>query len=224
MIAAVEAHLPPPLRHSLCSACSCSARRAARRRATRSCPASSAFWSPPKAPTRSAQFSRCGGGAPVPCRACATAPSLERGGSSKAQDRARRSRSAPGPFKTSAHGLAWLATLWFPLATQHPLTPFPPASFVPQASNQLQAVLEEQPAFLAFGKLRDYQLVGVSWLSYSWVNDVNTILVRGGRQRRACTSRRLVTWAPCAQTTAPLGSAKKQCCAPAADVPHRLTP
>jgi hypothetical protein len=39
--------------------------------------------------------------------------------------------------------------------------------------------LREQPAFLAGGQLRDYQLVGVSWMAYAWVNDRNGILVGG---------------------------------------------
>lgn len=29
--------------------------------------------------------------------------------------------------------------------------------------------LQEQPAFLAAGKLRDYQLEGLNWLTYAWL-------------------------------------------------------
>ena len=43
----------------------------------------------------------------------------------------------------------------------------------------MQAALDQQPAFLAGGQLRDYQLVGVGWLAHSWVNDRNVILVGG---------------------------------------------
>ncbi|KIY94476.1 chromodomain-helicase-DNA-binding protein 1 [Monoraphidium neglectum] len=45
-----------------------------------------------------------------------------------------------------------------------------------RASKQMTEALREQPAFLAGGQLRDYQLVGVSWMAYAWVNDRNGIL------------------------------------------------
>ena len=36
--------------------------------------------------------------------------------------------------------------------------------------------LQQQPAFLEFGKLRDYQLDGLNWMVYSWSQDRNVIL------------------------------------------------
>jgi SNF2 family DNA or RNA helicase len=36
--------------------------------------------------------------------------------------------------------------------------------------------LAEQPAFLSFGKLRDYQLQGLNWLTFGWLNNRNLIL------------------------------------------------
>lgn len=36
--------------------------------------------------------------------------------------------------------------------------------------------LAQQPTYISEGKLRDYQLEGVSWIAYSWSNDTNGIL------------------------------------------------
>ncbi len=36
--------------------------------------------------------------------------------------------------------------------------------------------LDVQPEFLKFGQLRDYQLHGLNWLTYSWLQDRNCIL------------------------------------------------
>ena len=36
--------------------------------------------------------------------------------------------------------------------------------------------LERQPDFLQAGTLRDYQLDGLNWLIYSWMQDQNCIL------------------------------------------------
>ena len=36
--------------------------------------------------------------------------------------------------------------------------------------------LEKQPEFLQAGTLRDYQLDGLNWLIYSWMQDQNCIL------------------------------------------------
>ncbi|KAG1670418.1 hypothetical protein FOA52_010153 [Chlamydomonas sp. UWO 241] len=41
---------------------------------------------------------------------------------------------------------------------------------------QSTRALEVQPAFLQFGKLRDYQLDGLNWMVYSWSQDRNVIL------------------------------------------------
>ena len=50
--------------------------------------------------------------------------------------------------------------------------------------------LTEQPPYLKFGKLRDYQLDGLNWLIYSWASDKNGILademVRFGYHHAFC--------------------------------------
>ncbi len=61
------------------------------------------------------------------------------------------------------------------------LTPLLPASAPRRGSRALEA----QPGYLTFGQLRDYQLDGLNWLTYSWLQDKNCILademVRGAR-------------------------------------------
>ena len=41
---------------------------------------------------------------------------------------------------------------------------------------QRHRALEEQPAFLSGGQLRDYQLQSLNWMIYSWMRNVNLIL------------------------------------------------
>lgn len=55
-----------------------------------------------------------------------------------------------------------------------------PAKRVDQQRKHFQqsggCALTEQPPYLEFGKLRDYQLDGLNWLIYSWASDKNGIL------------------------------------------------
>jgi SNF2 family DNA or RNA helicase len=44
------------------------------------------------------------------------------------------------------------------------------------SSKQAINALEKQPDFLAGGKLRDYQLEGINWLTYAWIK-VRDVLV-----------------------------------------------